>query len=356
MRILYGIGSWGLGHATRSVPVVRALLDAGHEVTIASSGRALALLRPEFGDHCELLDWPHVPQTLGYSALGFYVRSASAIPLMLKTMLDERSRTRDFVRRRRVERIVSDNRYGVAHPEIPSFHIAHSLHFIAPRRMAVIEGWLEAFNYHWFRGLRRVIVPDTPEDRLAGDLAHGLHLFPPGLLMYAGVLSRLRRRETETDLDLFVTLSGPEPQRTILERIVRRQLSGFSGRAVVARGAPDRATVERQNGCTIYGYLDASAQEEMMNRARLSVGRAGYSTIMDLAEVERPAVLIPTPGQTEQVYLAAYHDARGSICGIGQHRFQLDRDAALAVRRPGPRTRVKTEVAVRQIVGLIEAG
>lgn len=356
MRILYGIGSWGLGHATRSVPVLHALLKAGHDVTIVSSGRALALLRAALGDRCELLDWPHVPHTLGHSALGFYARSAAAIPLMLRVMIDEQHRTRDLLRRRRFDRIISDNRYGVQHPEVPSFHIAHSLHFIAPGRMAVVEGWLEAFNYHWFRGLRRVIVPDTPEDRLAGDLAHGLRLFPPSLLAYCGILSRLRRREAPADLDLFITLSGPEPQRTILEQLVRHQLQEFRGRAVVALGTPEGTGVQRQKGSTIYGYLDAVAQEEMMNRARVVVGRAGYSTIMDLAETERPAVLIPTPGQTEQVYLARYHETRGTVRGVTQHAFRLERDVPLGAARPGPRSARKTVEAVQCIVDLIVEG
>jgi len=199
-------------------------------------------------------------------------------------------------------------------------------------------------------------VPDTREDRLAGDLAHGLRVFPPHLVAYTGILSRLRQRPLPRDLDLFVTLSGPEPQRTILEQIVRRELAAFRGRAVAALGTPDRPGVERRDGCEFYGYLDRAGQEEMMNRARVVVARAGYSTIMDLAEVERPAVLIPTPGQTEQVYLARYHDGRGAVRGVDQPRFRLARDVALAAQRPGVRARVKTEAAVRQIVGLILAG
>jgi len=356
MRILYAVGSWGLGHATRTLPILHALLEAGAELTVVSAGRALLLLQQELDGRCEFLAWPDVPSTLGRTALEFYARSAAALPRMLAAMAGERARTAALLRRRRLDRIVSDNRYGVQHPAVPSFHLAHGLRFIAPGRVRAVERLLEAFNYHWFARLRRVIVPDTREDRLAGDLAHGLRVFPPHLVAYTGILSRLRQRPLPRDLDLFVTLSGPEPQRTILEQIVRRELAAFRGRAVAALGTPDRPGVERRDGCEFYGYLDRAGQEEMMNRARVVVARAGYSTIMDLAEVERPAVLIPTPGQTEQVYLARYHDGRGAVRGVDQPRFRLARDVALAAQRPGVRARVKTEAAVRQIVGLILAG
>jgi len=361
MRVLYAVGSWGLGHATRSLPVIQALLERGVEVTVVCTGRALLLLRQELMERCEFLDWPDVPQTLGRSALEFYARSALAIPHMLLVMLRERSWTENLLRRRRFDRIVSDNRYGVQHPAVPSFHLAHSLRFIAPRRVALLEWLLEAFNYRWFCGLRRILVPDTPEDRLSGDLAHRLRVFPPKLLAYIGVLSRIRARDLPQDLDLFVTLSGPEPQRTMLEEVIRRQLAAWRPaatglRVVVALGRPEAPHREEVDGVEVYGYLDARAQEEMVNRAHLVVARSGYSTIMELAEVERRAVLVPTPGQTEQVYLAAYHERRGTIRAVSQSRLALPRDVAVAATRPGLRAREKTEVAVRRAVDLILAG
>lgn len=356
MRILYAVGSWGLGHATRNLPVMQALLAAGVDLTVVSHGRALILLRRELGDRCEFLNWPDVPATIARNALAFYARSALALPQMVRTMLEERGRTAALLRTRRFDRIVSDNRYGVQHPDVPSFHIAHSLRFIAPGRLAIIERLLEGFNFRWFAGLSKVIVPDTSEDALCGDLAHRLRFFPPSLLAYVGILSRIRAQSVPQDLDIFITLSGPEPQRTMLEQVVRRQIASAGGRIVVGLGKPEVSAVERMNGGEIHGYLDQAAQEEMMNRARIVVARAGYSTIMELAELERRAVLIPTPGQTEQAYLAAYHDRRGTIRSVDQHALQLSRDVALARARPGLRARVKTAQAVRRVVDLVLAG
>ncbi|MBI3974819.1 MAG: hypothetical protein HY334_00330, partial [Armatimonadetes bacterium] len=316
MRILYAVGSWGLGHATRSLPVITGLLEAGAEVTVISTGRALLLLRGELGARCEMLDWPDVPQPIGRGALEFHTRAALAVPWFLRSMTRERGWTAALVRQRRVDRIVSDNRYGVQHPAVPSFHIAHGLRFIAPRRLALVERGLEGFNYRWFAGLRRVLIPDTPEDGLSGDLAHALQVFPPSLLAYVGILSGIRARPLPQDIDLFITLSGPEPERTLVEHGILSQIRAaprvFGGRIVVARGRPEAPRHERLNGGEVFGYLERSAQEEMMNRARVVVARAGYSTIMELAELERRAVLIPTPGQTEQEHLAEIHHRRGA--------------------------------------------
>jgi len=359
MRILYAVGSWGLGHATRSLPVITGLLDRGSAVTIVSTGRALLLLRQALGDRCVYLDWPDVPQTLGRTAVEFYLRSALALPWMLQAMQRERALTARLHHAQRFDRIVSDNRYGVQHPDVPSFHVAHSLRFLAPGRLAPLEWALEAFNYRWFAGLRRILVPDTRADRLSGDLAHGLRIFPAERLAYIGILSRLRARPVPRDLDVFITLSGPEPQRALLEGIIRRQIAAgaLRGRSVVvALGRPEAPGVERFNGCEIHGYLDQAGQEEMVNRAQVVVGRAGYSTIMDLAELERRAVLIPTPGQTEQVYLAGYHGRRGTVRAVSQGRLRLDRDVADAAGRPGLGAPEKTAASVRRAVDLILAG
>lgn len=356
MRILYAIGSWGLGHATRSLPVVTALVDGGAEVTVVSTGRALQVLRADLDGRCEFLDWPDVPQTVSRTAWGFYLRTGAAIPWMLAALRREQEWTAQLVRRRRFDRIVSDNRFGVQHPGVPSTHIAHGLHSIAPGRIALIERRLEAFNYRWLGHLRHIIVPDTRDDRLSGDLGHRLEVFPPERVTYAGILSRLRRREAIQDLDMFVTLSGPEPQRTILERIVLRQLPSLQGRVAVALGRPDDPSYQRIGTAEVFGYLDRSAQEAMMNRARVVVCRAGYSTIMDLAELQRRAVLIPTPGQTEQVYLARYHHKRGTALAAEQGRLDLAAAADDAESLPPLRASVTTAQTVGRVTSMILEG
>jgi UDP-N-acetylglucosamine transferase subunit ALG13 len=355
MRILYGVGSWGLGHATRSLAVLERLLAAGAEVTVVSAGRALAVLGEELGTRCTLLAWPDVPQTLSRTAWGFYLRSALAVPAMLRVMGAERAATAALHRRHRFDRIVSDNRYGIQHPDVPSFHIAHSLRFIAPGRMRLIELALEAFNYHWFSRLRKVIVPDTPQDRLAGDLAHTLRIFPASLLAYVGPLCSVRPLSVPEDVDVFVTISGPEPQRTVLERQVLRQVSGLPGRVVVSLGRPE-ASGSPTGGAEVYPYLDRRRQQEMLARARVVVSRSGYTTLCELATLGKRAVVVPTPGQTEQVYLAHYHHGRGSVWAVASGALHLARDVPQAASRPGLRAAVTGEEAAQRAAALILDG
>lgn len=356
MRILYAVGSWGLGHATRSLPLITSLLDTNASLTIVSTGRALAVLRGELQDRCEFLDWPDVPHTVGRTAWGFYLKTAAAIPRYLAVVRREQQWTAQLLRARHFDRIVSDNRYGIQHPDVPSFHVVHGLRFIAPGRVHLIERRLETVNYRWLGHLRQVIVPDTQEDQLSGDLAHSLEVFPQRVITYAGILSRLRRRAVSEDLDLFVTLSGPEPQRSMLERLILQQLPSVRGRIVVTLGKPDAAAHTRVGSADVYGYLDRSGQEEMMNRARLVLCRSGYSTIMDLAELQRRAVLIPTPGQTEQMYLARYHQARGTAFAVDQRRLDLRAALARGATLPPFRASVSTEQTVRRATSLILAG
>ncbi len=355
MRILYGVGSWGLGHATRSLAVLERLLAAGAHITVVSAGRALALLREELDGRCALLAWPDVPQTISRTAWGFYLRSALAVPAMLRVMAAERAATAALHRRSRFDRIVSDNRYGIQHPAVPSFHIAHSLRFIAPGRVRPIELVLEAFNYRWFARLRKVIVPDDPQDRLAGDLAHGLRVFPASLLAYVGPLCSVRPLPAPQDVDVFVTISGPEPQRTLLERQVLRQLPGLPGRVVVALGRPG-SSGPAAGGAEVYPYLDRRRQQEMLARARVVVSRSGYTTLCELATLGKRAVLVPTPGQTEQVYLARYHDRRGTVLAACQHTLDLATDTARAAARPGLRATGTAEAAADRAAALILEG
>lgn len=356
MRILYAVGSWGLGHATRSLPLITALLALNAELTVVSTGRALGVLRAELQDRCEFMDWPDVPHTVARTAWGFYLKTAVAIPRYLAVIRGEHQRTAQLLRVRRYDRIVSDNRYGIQHPDVPSFHVVHGLRFIAPGRVQLIERRLETANYHWLGHLRQVIVPDTQEDRLSGDLAHRLDVFPRSVITYAGILSRLRRRAVDEDLDLFVTLSGPEPQRAMLEAVVMRQLPSVSGRIAVTLGKPGAAAHTRVGSADVYGYLDRASQEEMMNRAALVLCRSGYSTIMDLAELRRRAVLIPTPGQTEQMYLAAYHQARGTTVSCDQRRLDLRDVIARGASLPPFHATITTADTVQRATSVILAG
>ncbi|HEU5368185.1 MAG TPA: glycosyltransferase, partial [Ktedonobacterales bacterium] len=210
--------------------------------------------------------------------------------------------------------------------DAPSYLVAHGIRFIPPFGDWWLEPLLEYFNYRAFAPFAHLIVPDFAQDSLSGALSHDLRFVAPERLAYIGPLSSVRRRPVPEDLDYFITVSGPEPQRGMLEERLLEQVLCLPGRGVMALGRPGDGFLGWYGNCRVYAYLDRSAQEEMMNRARLVISRSGYSTLMELAELGKRALLIPTPGQTEQEYLGAYHQARRTAPMVTQAALQLERD------------------------------
>jgi len=330
--VLFAVGSWGLGHATRDLPLIQGLVEAGCAVTVLGSGASLRLLRGELGASCEFIEMPGMRVPLGRTPFRFYFKYTIMLPLIWWDTIRQHGELERLLSAERFDALISDNRYAAWSRTVPSYLVAHGLRFIAPGRKRLLELGLEHFNAFCFRHYRRILVPDFETDDLSGDLSHRLRFYPPDQVRYLGLLSSVQPRHRERDLDVFISISGPEPQRTILERTVTRQLASVPARGLVALGRPGVAERRQVNGWELAGYLDRSQQEEAMNRSRLAVVRAGYSTIMELAELGRPAVLIPTPGQTEQEYVAEYLSGQGHHFAADQASFDLA--AALASGQP----------------------
>ena len=324
MRILYALCTWGLGHATRSLPVIRALLREGHEVGIMSSGRALSLLRAELGDSAEYHDIPDYPAPYASTKLGFYAKFGLELPSILRGIKREHEYAEKFVSGRKYRRIISDNRYGVYSTSIPSYLITHQLRFIAPGRMAVIESAGERFVARNADKFRKFIVPDDEEGTLSGELSRNQRI-PRKKILYSGPLSDFRRKEYEQDIDLLISISGPEPQRSILERKIMESSGDFPENTVITLGKSEKRSEKRIGNAVIYTYLPKDRREEVMNRASTVLSRSGYSTLMDLAVLGKRAVFVPTPGQTEQEYLSQYHMERGTYFSMEQRNFSLSK-------------------------------
>lgn len=338
MKILFAVQDWGLGHATRDLVLIRALLEDGHAVTVLSTGPALRLLRSELGERCAYAELRDIPKPISRRALWFHARMALSLPQIFFTFRREQAFVRRLWERERFEGIVSDSRFGVWLPQVPSYFLTHSLRQIVPGRWRWLETLVERSQRKLLAGGRKILVPDVEADGgLAGDLCHDVACdWGPGRVEYLGILSSLRRRRVPQDIDCFISVSGPEPQRSLFERIVLEQAPQLRGRVVIALGRPGAPDSTLEGGrIRVHGYLDRARQEETMNRARLVVSRSGYTTLMELAELGRRALLVPTPGQTEQQYLARHHEARGHLHAVAQHRLRLRDDVAQALRYRG---------------------
>jgi hypothetical protein len=212
---------------------------------------------------------------------------------------------------------------------------------------------VERAQRYALRGYRAILVPDAEgDDALAGDLAHDLDLDWHGKLVYIGPLSELGGRETTEDIDYFFSISGVEPHHSMLAERVLAALPAIRGRSVVALGRPGAGDVRTVGNATIHGYLDRHAQAEMLARARVIVGRSGYTTLMEAAGFGKRALFVPTPGQSEQEYLARLHGERGRVFSTVQSKLDIPRDLARAEAASGL-PRLRTDTAVPRFLDLV---
>lgn len=329
-RILFGVYHWGLGHATRSLGLIRALLDRGDEVTILMQpGAGMQLLRSELGDACEFLPFRDTPAPFSRYPVVFYLRMTAAMPQVLAGFRREHRYTERLVAERHLDCVVSDSRFGVWSREVPSYCILHSIHQVVPFASGLTQPVAEWGQRRLLRGFTRILIPDVAENGgLSGWLGHEPGFdWGEGRLVYIGPLSSVPRMDVEQDIDVFFSVSGIEPQRGLLADLVLEALPRLSGRIVVTLGRPqDDGECREVSGATVYGYLDRERQAEMLNRARLVMTRSGYTTLMELAGLGRRALFVATPGQSEQEYLARFHRERGHVWSVQQKELDIPRD------------------------------
>lgn len=242
----------------------------------------------------------------------------------------ERKAIEKIVAEENISGIISDNRFGAYHPDIPSVFITHQLKIHVPPfsyfASRVHKSMVKNFNACW--------VPDFKEKpNYAGQLAKSNSFHPK--TSYIGILSHLNRAESAKKYDVLVVLSGPEPQRSMLERILLEKLENYSKEVLFVRGTSLPREHKNVNGnIEVKDILNSSELESAMNSSNLVISRSGYSTIMDLAVLGKKALLIPTPGQPEQQYLARTLGNSGKIGTTKQDTFTL-KAIELAVKKPG---------------------
>jgi uncharacterized protein (TIGR00661 family) len=327
--------NWGLGHATRCIPIINSLLSKGAKVTIAGSGGSLSLLRSEFPG-LEFIEFHGFSPE--YSRKGnMLLKMALLIPSFIWNILNEHSRLSRIIKQIRVDVVISDNRYGLWNKTIRSILITHQVFIRAPKRWKWLNGILLLVNRFLISRFDECWIPDFPgEKNLSGELSQ---LKPVSAnYHFIGPLSRLNPSLHSPAIrdGILVVLSGPEPQRSILEEILTRQLEELDTEALIICGktSPQPLTL-RKGKLTIISYAGSDQMNDLLNKAALIICRSGYSTIMDLAAIGGKALFIPTPGQTEQEYLAGYYMMQGIAMRVNQHEINLKNDIPLAYAYPG---------------------
>ncbi|MEZ4793429.1 MAG: glycosyltransferase [Gelidibacter sp.] len=319
-KILVAPLNWGLGHATRCIPIVNALLNHHFEPFIASDGAALELLKKVFPE-LTCLELPGY--NINYSKKGYFLKLKllKDSPKVLNAIKAEKKATKQIVETYKIDGIISDNRLGVYSKLIPSVFMTHQLQVLSGSTT-----WLSTkMHQNIIRKFDECWVPDnrgTPN--LSGKLGHTT--LSNMAIKYIGPLSRFKKLDCANCYDVMVLLSGPEPQRRMLEEQLLMAFKNYEGKLLFVKGVVENEQTTTQTGnMTICNYLMGGELEKALNESGLIVSRSGYTTIMDLAKLGKKAFFIPTPGQFEQEYLAKRLSEKGFVPSCKQDGFNLEK-------------------------------
>ncbi len=322
-RILLVPLDWGLGHATRCIPIIRELLSQGCQVWLAGEGAQEQLLKTEF-PNLPFLPLPGYRIHYAKTRRGLIWKMIQQGPKMRRAIQYEHRWLKKAVKEHGFDAVISDNRYGLYHSRVPCIFITHQL-TIKTSAGKWTEKILQKRNYKYINKFTACWVPDAESEKnLAGKLSHPV-IKPAVPVHYIGSLSRFEKKQVaEKKNHLLVILSGPEPQRTMLEERIINDISHYNGTATIVRGLPGSASlIPSTNMIKFYNHLPATDLNIEMQEAEYVIGRSGYSTIMDIIALQKKSILISTPGQTEQEYLGKSLLEKGIAFCCAQKDFSL---------------------------------
>jgi len=319
-RILVAPLNWGLGHATRCIPIIKALINNSYIPVIASDGVALSLLKKEF-PNLSSIELP--PYNITYTKNGKYfkLKMLKNSPNLIKAIKAEKKAIKHIVENNGIDGIISDNRLGVYSKKVPSVFITHQLNVLSGTTTwlstKIHEKFIKKFNICWVPDMEGIL-------NLSGKLGHTNTFGIP--VKYIGALSRFENKKINIINDVLIILSGPEPQRTLLEEKLLLEFKNYTGKVIFVKGIMEKEqTIQVLGNMTIYNFMTSQLLEKTINESALIISRSGYTTIMDLAKLNKKAFFIPTPGQFEQEYLAKRLTELNLVPSCKQKEFSLDK-------------------------------
>lgn len=312
---------WGLGHATRIVPIVEYYQRTGWKVVIGTNGNAATWLKNRFPS--VLVEFIPGYEVRYSKRLNFALKMLLSLPSIYKGIQREKKRVKQLHLIHQFDVVISDNRFGVRVKGVKNYFITHQLNIRFPY-----------FEKQIFRVQKKLIaqfdacfIPDFPiKENLAGELSvlkKDQKLGVP--FYYIGALSRFYNSEVPQlpiKYDLLAIVSGPEPHKTSLTNLIIKEFA--DKKEQVALVTYDFKAKLPEN---IHLFLDCSDDQflNLVGQSDVIISRSGYTTIMDLAFLRKKAFFIPTPGQTEQLYLAEYAAKNGWADYCIQEEFKFDK-------------------------------
>ena len=319
-NILVAPLNWGLGHATRCIPIILEIINNGDTPIIASDGQALALLKKEFKGHT-FIELPSYNIEYAKEGGNLKLKMLKDSPKIWKAIRNEHKMLSRLILEHKITGIISDNRLGMYSNLIPSVIITHQLQVLSGSTTwfstQLHLHYIKKFDYCW--------IPDVSgANNLTGKLSHNNDCELDKV--YLGPLSRFKNTgQYQKKYDLLILLSGPEPQRGILEKKLLSEIKRYHGKVLFIAGRIEKEQkVEKKGNVTFYNYLSTESLQKAIDLSECVLSRSGYTTIMDLNELSKKAFFIPTPGQFEQEYLAQLLDDKGLVPYATQDDFKIE--------------------------------
>jgi len=304
-RILIAPLHWGLGHATRCIPIIDHFISLGKEIAIGGDSQSFELLKRKYPDLTAFKLPAYNIRYSGNMTVSMFLQG----PKLLRTYRKEKEEAKNIVKEWKPDVIISDNRFGVRSNNTHNVYLTHQLNiqhhnkFIAYLANAIHQKYINAYDECW--------VPDDTQRSLSGRLSDSSKIKIQ--CSYIGGLTRLQLVLVQSMIDVLVILSGPEPARSNFESSLVNQLQNRKGKVVLVRGTNSQRKIIYPKNISVFDIVDQAQLSNLINTAACIVCRSGYSTIMDLQAYNRKIIYVPTKGQTEQEYLAEHHSKNENI-------------------------------------------
>lgn len=322
MNILISPLNWGIGHATRLVPLIR-LLEKKHKIFLAADGKPKSFLEQEF-PHLTILPAPIFEISYTKKASALALKMFISIPKLIIYYFRNKKFVKKIISKEKIDLIISDNRFGFFSKKIKSVFITHQIHIKTTKNLRILKKAIFYLNKKNIEKFDELWIPDDPKINISGNLSSTKGINIPH--KYIGLLSRFEQSKlsnAENNYKVISIISGPEPQRSLLRKKIISELLQTQFLSLILDGKPDEYYDLNKKNIRIISHLETEQMQKILSNSEIIIARAGYSTIMDLIKLKKTAILIPTPRQTEQEYLANYLHNNSLFYYVEQKNFSL---------------------------------
>ena len=346
MKILVAPLDWGLGHATRCVPIVKEFLRQGAEVELAVVKANAGFFREVFPELRQRVapGYNVVYPKYGFNMALWLLKNSAHLNAVMRY---EKRYAEEMVERHGYDVLFSDNRFAFFSKKAYSVYMTHQRRIAFPPAVAALEGVGVRWHRARMRNFDEVWVPDVESaPGYAGALSHlpslrGAENAPK--VKFVGPLSRFDEvvgSLKTSGLDagelpagslkagkyrVVAVISGVEPARTQFENRLRDILRDVPGNHLMILGKPQAPRRRWTEGnIEFVTHLPTGDFASAVRNADWVISRGGYSTVMDMAYLGAKCVFVPTPGQYEQVVLARDLATAGYAVSIPANRLSVE--------------------------------